>query len=63
MAAIGTGLLVLIDDVTADRSSRMTVVSAQIHLKAANRQSFAVQMDNHPKRTAKETQVSQSKET
>ncbi len=64
MAYSGTGLLVFIDDVTEDRSSRMNsevyreILSAQIQPNAAKMIGwcFIVQMDDDPKHTAKATQ-------
>ncbi len=64
MASSGTGLLVFIDDVTEDRSSRMNsevyrdILSAQIQPNAAKLIGlcFIVQVDNDPKHTAKTTQ-------
>ncbi len=64
MASNGTGLLVFIDDVTEDRSSRMNsevyryILSAQIQSNAAKviGRCFIVQMDDDPKHTAKATQ-------
>ena len=61
MAANGTGSLVFIDDVTADKSSRMNsevfraILSAHIQPNASEPigRRFTVQMDNHPKHTAK----------
>ncbi len=63
MAASGTGSLVFIDDVTADKSSRMNsevfraILSAHIQPNASELigRRFTVQMDNDPKRTAKAT--------
>ena len=62
MAASGTESLVFIDDVTADRSSRVNsevyraILSAQIQSYAAKLigRFFTVQMDNDPKHTAKQ---------
>ncbi len=64
MASSGTGLLVFIDDVTEDRSSRMKyevyrdILSAQIQPNTAKLigRCFIVQMDDDPKHTAKATQ-------
>ncbi len=64
MASSGTGLLVFIDDVTEDRSSRknsevyMDILSAQIQPNAAKLigRPFIVQMYDDPKHTAKATQ-------
>ncbi len=61
MAASGTGSLVFIDDVTADKSSRMNsevfraILSAHILPNASELigRHFTVQMDNDPKHTAK----------
>ena len=61
MAASGTGSLVFIDDVTADKSSRMnsevfrTILSAHIQPNASELigRRFTVQMDNDPKHTVK----------
>ncbi len=63
MAASGTGSLVFIDDVTADKSSRMNsevfraILSAHIQPNASELigRRFTVQMDNNPKHTAKAT--------
>uniref|UniRef100_A0A8C5MV28 Transposase Tc1-like domain-containing protein n=1 Tax=Leptobrachium leishanense TaxID=445787 RepID=A0A8C5MV28_9ANUR len=63
MAANGTGSLVVIDDVTADKSRRMNsevfraILSAHIQPNAAELigRRFTVQMDNDPKHTAKAT--------
>ncbi len=63
MAASGTGSLVFIDDVTADKISRMNsevfraILSAHIQPNASELigRLFTVQMDNHPKHTAKAT--------
>lgn len=58
MAAIETGSLLFIVDVTADRGIRLNseayrgVLSAQIQPKV---QCFTVQMDKDPKHTAKAT--------
>ncbi len=62
MAASGTGSLVFIDDVTADKSSRMNsevfraILSAHIQPNASELigRRFTVQMDNDPKHTAKQ---------
>ena len=64
MAANGTGSVVFIDDVTADKSSRMNsevfraILSAQIQPNASKliKRHFRVQMDNDLKHTAKATQ-------
>lgn len=61
MAASGTGSLVFIDDVTADRSSRMnsevhsSVLSAHVQPNGAKLigRYFTVLLDNGPKHTAK----------
>lgn len=63
--ASGTGSLLFIDHVTADKSSRLNsvvyraVLSAQIQLKASKpiRRCFRVQMDDDPKHTSKATQL------
>ncbi len=63
MAASGTGSLVFIDDVTADKSSMMNsevfrvILSAHIQPNAPELigRRFTVQMDNDPKHTAKAT--------
>ncbi len=63
MAASGTGSLVFIDDVTADKSSRMNsevfrvILSAHIQPNASELigRRFTVQMENDPKHTAKAT--------
>ena len=63
MAANGTGSLVFIDDVTADKSSRMNsevfraILSAHIQPNASELigRRFTVQMDNDPEQTAKAT--------
>ncbi len=63
MAASGTGSLVFIDDVTADKSSRMNsevfraILSAHIQPNASELigRRFTVQMDNDPNHTAKAT--------
>ncbi len=63
MAASGTGSLVFIDDVTADKSSRMNsevfraILSAHIQPNASELigRRFRVQMDNDPKHTGKAT--------
>ncbi len=63
MAASGTGSLVFIDDVTADKSSRMNsevfraILSAHIQPNASELigRRFTVQMDNDTKHTAKAT--------
>ncbi len=64
MASSGTGLLVFIDDVTEDRTSRMNsevyrdILSSQIQSNAAKLigRRFIEQMDDDPKHTAKATQ-------
>ncbi|CAJ0949444.1 unnamed protein product [Ranitomeya imitator] len=64
MAFNGTGSLVFIDDIRADKSSRMNsevyrdILSAQIQPNAAKLigRRFIVQMDNDPKHTSKATQ-------
>ncbi|KAG2468420.1 TCB1 transposase, partial [Polypterus senegalus] len=64
MAASGTGTLVVIDDVTQDRSSRMNsevfrdILSAQIQLNVVKLIGwcFMIQMDNDPTHIAKATQ-------
>ena len=69
MAANGTGSLVFIDDVTADKSSRMNsevfraILSAHIQPNASELigQRFTVQMDNDPKHTAKATKEFKAK--
>ncbi len=63
MAASGTGSLVFIDDVTADKSSRMNsevfraILSAHIQPNASELigRRFTVQMDNDPTHNAKAT--------
>ena len=63
MAANGTGSLGFIDDVTADKISRMNsevvraILSAHIQPKVSELigRHFPVQMDNDPKHTAKAT--------
>ncbi len=63
MAASGTGSLVFIDDVTADKSSRMNsevfraILSAHIQPNASELigRRFTLQMDSDPKHTAKAT--------
>uniref|UniRef100_A0A8C5R1Q5 Transposase n=1 Tax=Leptobrachium leishanense TaxID=445787 RepID=A0A8C5R1Q5_9ANUR len=65
MAANGTGSLVFIDDVTADKSRRLNsevfraILSAHIQPNAAELigRRFTVQMDNDSKHTAKATKV------
>ncbi len=64
MVSSGTALLVFIDDVTEDRSSRMNsevyrdILSAQIQSNGAKLigRRFIIQMDDDPKHTAKATQ-------
>ncbi len=64
MAASGTGSLVFIDDVTADKSSRMNsevfraILSAHIQPNASELigRRFTVQMDNDPKSNCKSNQ-------
>ncbi len=70
MAASVPGSLVFIDDVTADKSSRMNsevfraILSAHIQPNASELigRRFTVQMDNDPKHTAKATKVFEGKE-
>ena len=65
MAANGTGSLVFIDDVTADKSSRINsevfraILYAHIQPNVSELigRYFTVQMDNDPKHTAKATRV------
>ncbi len=64
MASSGTGLMVFIDDLTEDKSSRINsemyrdILSAQIQSNAAKSigRRFIEQMDDDPKHTAKATQ-------
>ena len=70
MGARGTGSLVTMDNVTADRSSRVNyevcraLLSAQIQPNAAELigRCLTVQMDNEPEHTEKVTWASKGKE-